>query len=373
MSVIIKSNQKATKSLGDIFGIKGPRDYSVLLDFNQQIYLQKTGETKRLSFAEAVSFKRASKATYLDETNTLRVAEINEPRIHYDKRTEKKGLLIEPSHTELLSNIYTPATQTIAVTHSTADRLMLSVKGSGSATISGVVSSTTNEFTATEDNPVMLATTGSGDVTVTVSGSLEVFSLHKIYATQGSYPFMFPPLGVTATSADNASLNADLFAQALAGKTQCTVVMHVKEAKRPTAANTYNNRQNVFTLWNTQASNNGIYLTRTTGNSSRFNSVFLGTVDNTPIKNTTKENANSNYDHTYVLSYSDSGASAMVARNGEVTVVDGDFTVSPTTLLIGSPSTYIAGSAVGGIITAIVIYPYKMTYAQVQELSKTFN
>lgn len=371
MSVIIRSNQKATKSLGDIFGIKGPRDYSVLLDFNQQIYLQKTGETKRLSFAEAVSFTRASKATYLDETNKLKVAEINEPRIHYDKRTEKKGLLIEPNHTELLSNTYAPTTQTIAVTHSTSDRLMLSVKGSGSATISGVVSSPTDEFTATEGNPVMLATTGAGNVTVTVSGSLEVFSLHKITAQQGSYPFMFVPQGLTATSADNAILNADLFAQILAGKIECTILMHVKEAKRPNAATTYNNRQNVFTLWNSNASNNGIYLTRTTGNSSRFNSVFLGTANNTPIKNTTKDNANSNYDHTYVLSYSDSGATAMTARNGEVTEVNGAFTVSPSTLLLGSPSTYLASSAVGGIITMLVVYPYKMTYAQVQELSKS--
>jgi hypothetical protein len=113
-------------------------------------------------------------------------------------------------------------------------------------------------------------------------------------------------------------------------------------------------------------------LTRTTGNSSKFNSVFLGAVDNTPIKNTTKENANSNYDHTYVLSYDSSGENALVARNGEVTDVNGTFTVAPNTLLLGSPSTYIAGSAVGGVITTVVVYPYKMTYTQVQELSKSF-
>ena len=371
MSVIIKSNQKANKSLGDIFGINGPKDYSLMLDFNQQIYLKKKAGNQQISFSEAISLTRTSKATYLDESGVLKTAEANEARIHYDPISGKKGLLLEAQHTQLLSNIHVPASQSINVTHSTTDRLILSCKGSGRVSLSGNVTLVggSPEY-ASENAPAMYQTTATGQVNITVTGSLEVFSLHTANGVVGASPKMFTPSGLSAVTADVCKLNPNLFTEILAGLSEYTILMNVRERKRP-APGAYASRNTVMALIDsTPNDKKGIHLSRTLGASPRFSYVFLN-ADGTTVKNRTMLAADTIYNQTYVLSHSNNLTEAYVARNGEVDVAEGAFSLSQKELVLGSPTSYIATSCLNGIITMLVVYPYKMTYAQVQELSKS--
>lgn len=372
MSVIIKSNQKATKSLGDIFGLRGPTDYSLILDFNQQIYLRKGVGGRQLKLSEAIDFTRASKGTYLDETNTLRTAEVNEPRIHYDPISGKKGLLLETGHTQQLANPHTPASQIINLTHSTGDRLILSCKGSGKVSLSGNVSlvSGSPEF-ATENNPAMYQTTGTGDVNVVVEGTLEVFSLHFVNSIGGSNVRMFTPQGLSSVSSDVCKLSPTLFSEILSGKANYTILLNVREFKRP-AEGAYTSRSNVFALLEPSSGNKGMYVYRRTGSNPRTQTSFLDQTGST-VKSTNKATSDTIYNHTHVLSVGNRGANVLVARNGEVDVLDDSYSINPTEMVLGSTVPWLSGSYLNGIITSLVIYPYKMTYEQVQELSKTFN
>ena len=371
MAVIIKSNQKATKSLGDIFGLRGPSDYSLILDFNQQIYLKKGVGGKQLNLSEAINFTRASKGTYLDETNKLRTAEVNEPRIHYDPISGKKGLLLETGHTQLLANPHAPASQAINITHSTSDRLMLSCKGTGRVSLSGNVSLVSGSPAfATENNPAMYQTTATGVVNVVVEGQLEVMSLHIVNSIGGSNVRMFTPQGLSSVSADICKLSPTLFSEILSGKANYTIMLNVREFKRP-AEGGYASRHNVFSLLG-GSNNKGVYLYRSTGSAGRARSAFLDDLGST-VKSTVKSVDDTIYNHTHVLSIGNSGASAIVGRNGEVDIVDGEYSISPTEMVLGSTVPWLSNSYLNGIITSLVIYPYKMTYEQVQELSKTFN
>lgn len=371
MTVIIKSNQKATKSLGNIFGIKGPIDYSLILDFNQQIYLKKKSGTQQISLSEAISLTRNTKATYLDETGLLKTAEPNEARIHFDPISGKKGLLLEASHTQLLTNIYTPLSQSINVTHNVNDRLILSCKGSGRVSLSGNVSLVEGSPAyASENSPAMYQTTATGPVNVTVTGSLEVFSLHFVSSASGASAKMFTPSGLTSVSPDACKLNPDLFNEILGGLTEYTILMNVRECKRP-APSAYASRNTVFALIDSSPNDKkGVHLSRNLGSAPRFSYVFLN-ADNTIVKNRTLLAADTIYNQTYVLSHSNNSTEAYVARNGEVNAAEGAFSLSQKELVLGSPTSYISTSCLNGIITMLVVYPYKMTYAQVQELSKS--
>jgi len=372
MSVIIKSNQKATRSLGDIFGLRGPSDYLLILDFNQQVYLRKGVGGRQLKLSEAINFTRASKGTYLDENNILRTADANEPRIHYEPIFGKKGLLLEPGHTQLLTSPYSPASQTVNITHNTNDRLILSCKGSGKVSLTGNVSLVAGspDF-ATENNPAMYQTTATGPVSVVVEGLLEVFGLNFVSAINGSSVRMFTPQGLTAVSPDVAKLSPTIFSEVLAGKQNYTIMVNVIEFKRP-APGSYTSRSNVFALLEPASSNKGIYVYRGPGIAPRTRSAFLD-ASGTTVKNTVKATDDTIYKHTHVLSIAGGGTNAILARNGEVDVLGGAYSINPTEMVLGSTVPWLSGSYLNGIITSLVIYPYAMTYEQVQELSKTFN
>lgn len=372
MSVIIKSNQKATKSLGDIFGLRGPSDYSLILDFNQQVYLKKGVGGKRLNLNEVINFTRSSKGTYLDETNTLRTAEVNEPRIHYNPISGKKGLLLETGHTQLLANPHAPTSQTINLTHSTSDRLILSCKGTGRVSLNGNVSLVSGSPAfASENNPAMYQTTATGAVNVVVEGALEVFGLYFVNSIGGSNVRMFTPQGLSSVSADICKLSPTLFSEILSGKANYTIMLNVREFKRP-APGSYTSRHNVFALLESSSGNKGVYVYRRTGSSPRSQTAFLDD-SGTTVKSTLKSVDDTIYNHTHVLSVGNAGANAIVGRNGEVEIVNEAYSINPTEMVLGSTVPWLSNSYLNGIITSLVIYPYKMTYEQVQELSKTFN
>lgn len=215
MSFIIKSDQVSSKSIGNIYGINADLDFSVMLDFSLNEYVQRiNGKLESISFSDAVLFNRASKAEYREKNGSTKIAEVNEPRMHYMPDLGVKGLLIEREGTNLLANPYTPVTQTVTIPLSSVVRgVVLSVEGSGTATISGDVISL-NRTSASENNPQggILAAGGSDKVaTITVTGSLTNFQLELVTSKDGGIcATSFLPSNVAKRERDVVSLSSSI-------------------------------------------------------------------------------------------------------------------------------------------------------------------
>lgn len=366
MTVIIKSNEVSTKNMGNLFGLS-KTDYSLLLDFNIGEYRTKAGGViTKTTLAEAISLTRASKATYINSNNELKEATINEPRIQHDKDTGKQGLLIENGFAELLTNPYLPATQTIQRTASVNDLLILTVKGSGSATVSGgVTANGGSTLTATEGVPATFAVTVSGGVTITVTGELEVFSMKFIYSTGGIQSLAFPPQGIADVAPDVCSLSSAMFDQVIRGRQACTVLLRIVQNTK-SSYYAYTSGNNIFTLVNAQKTA-GVYVYASTGRNRVYNatSVSNGTI----IKNVNKSVNDNVRSHTYAYTFDNYGADAIAARNGEATVSNGAFDLRADKLIIGSQTGWNFSANLNGIITTLAVYPYKMTYEEMERLT----
>lgn len=213
MSIIIKSDQKSSSSLGNIYGLKGESDYALMLDFSRQDYILKdVNGVTRLDIEDAVVTKRSTQATYKKSDGSTALAEINEPRIHYMQDLSATGLLIERATTNLLTNPYAPQTQTVTLPVESDRTLILSVEGTGSATLSGTLIVDPNRVSATQDYPqavaVSTSTATDRNVTITVTGSITSFQLELVASTQGGgAATTITSNGISNRAADNISLS----------------------------------------------------------------------------------------------------------------------------------------------------------------------
>lgn len=368
MSVIIKSNQKSVKNMGNLFGLS-KTDYVFFADFNLDVYrAYKDGAMSNLTFSEALDFKRPSAATYIDDKNAVKVAAIDEPRFQNDKNGGR-GLLLSSPRSELLSNPYAPATQTITVTTETG-WMVLIVKGSGSATISGtaVADSTFNQLVAKEGSPAFAQLTGaSGNITVTVTGSLEVFGMNHSQSTR--VPSVdFTPAGATVTSQDFLQINTALVEALMSGKKSFTVLLTYRHRQ----SNILSGKSNLFTLKDDSVTYGGLYATTSGGSTPRLNVATLSGNSNSTVKQVLEYSAINTERRKIAVTYSALEGRFQAAENGMVYTSYADD--QPTELnisrvLISSANNYVSHSA-NISAESFVLYDYKMTLDELSDLTK---
>ena len=118
----------------------------------------------------AITFTRASNATFFDASGTLQTAANDTPRFDHDPATgASRGLLIEELRTNLLLNSATLATQTVTVT---AVAHTLSFYGTGEVVLSGVHSATVTGTGAFPTRTTLTFTPTAGSLTATVTGTV---------------------------------------------------------------------------------------------------------------------------------------------------------------------------------------------------------
>lgn len=216
MSIIIKSDQASSSSIGNIFGINSELDYTAMMDFTRQEYYIKDGGVKsEKSFEDLLRFTRTSPAYYTDESGRDVLVDVNVPRFSSINNMQNFGLLMESSIQNLLTNPFSPATQTVSVpSDGSTSALILSVKGSGSAVLSGSVLEDFRVGEATEGNPqvaIMPKNSGVQPVQITVTGELSHFQLEfKSSRNGGVSPSSIVPEGVVKREGDSLQLQPSL-------------------------------------------------------------------------------------------------------------------------------------------------------------------
>lgn len=372
MTIIIKSDQVATRSLGNIYGISGDLDFDVMLDFNRGNYVYRdSGILNKIPLADAITLTRASKATYKDSDNITQVADANQPRIHFMHDLGIQGLLIETSRTNLLSGT---STQTITIpTTGSVQALALSVEGTGSATMSGNVQSLTS-VSATESNPQgALPITGSGtaSVTVTVTGSVTKLQLERTpSSTGGNYASSFMPVGLVSRASDVVTLS-NLLAAKLG--TAGTVVCQFAYQKRLVMG--FAESTGVFSLEDSTKVAGGIYITRVLANSSGDATQKATAVapNTTTIEKTNAMPSVVNNKVTTALIY-DRGLDMSQAVNGSTKDVTGTSSqLSPNRMTIGGGDVFSSATgAAGAILTRLAIYNRKLSRGELAKISSSW-
>jgi hypothetical protein len=147
----------------------------------------------------AITFTRASGATFFDADGVLQTAANDAPRFDHDPVTgESRGLLIEEARTNLLLNSATLSTQTITVT---AVAHTLSFYGTGEVVLSGAHSATVTGTGAFPTRTSLTFTPSAGSLTLTVTGAVEYAQLEA-----GAFPTSYIPTTTAAATraADSA-------------------------------------------------------------------------------------------------------------------------------------------------------------------------
>ena len=143
MTVIIKSDKKATASLGNVNGIKGPQDWSMFFDFENEIYSTKTGGVLKQNYAlsdvvEATRQNLNGAPISINKSGVERAITSNAEIRTALLKNGRFGVLAEDVNENFFLNSSAPASQSISLA-AAATRIVVSCEGSGSITVSGDV------------------------------------------------------------------------------------------------------------------------------------------------------------------------------------------------------------------------------------------
>lgn len=376
MTLILKSDQIASNSIGNIYGINGELDFQVMLDFNRGLYRYKdAGVLKETTLSSAVSLTRSSKAEYKDRAGATKVAQANEPRIHYMGDLGVQGLLIEGARTNLFLNPNAPVTQTITIPNTgSVQALALKVEGTGSATMSGDITNL-SRASATEGKPqgaLPITGTSTINVTVTITGNVTRCQLERTPSTTGgNYASSFIPADI-ASRAGDVVLLSDLLANKLA--TAKTVVCQFVYQERLVKG--FSEPTGVFSLEDKNNVKGGVFVTRALANSSG-DATQKTAVVNPASSSVAKQNAMPSVDSrkvTSVVAFSQGGLDTIQAVNGSTKEVTGEsIAINFNKMTIGGGDVFSTGTgAAGGILTRLAIYDRKLTAEEISRISTSW-
>lgn len=379
MSIIISSDQVSSASIGNIYGIESDLNYVAMLDFTRQEYLiKKNGVTAKKNLNDVISFQRNSSAYYINSEGQNILANANEPRFQKLKNSRGFGVLMEGEAINRLTNPYSPITQTVTIPANSANvALVLSVKGTGSATLSGASLSGISNQASTDGVPqvaVIAGGSGAKEVTVTVSGALTHFQLETREAASGGVlETSIVPNGLVKRSADILSLSSEV-ASLLTGDFTLVVglVLSDRLQSTPSISGT------IPTIVTTNKSTGAIAVSQTlfiasvgtyetpylrtsmpappNGGYARRGDLLTGQANNYTVAISNKSGAIENV-------HSINGVSGVIPKftgTGELTAqeINGSIT--------------IGSGALNGVITHIAVFPRQMTTMEIEKLSTSW-
>lgn len=217
MALLLKSDTVSTKNLGDADGVRGPKDWKVSYDFENEIYQERyNGELRNVPEATKFSNTRNVNGTPKTKNKNGVVSNVltNEVRTWLTK-DKRFGVLTEDARSNYFLNSSAPVTQTVSLPAS-ANSIIVSCVGTGVVTVEGT---NLNEVatTVSQDNPQKLTVKAAAahTISVTCTGQLS----HVQVEIAGGFPSATSPITTTSASVvrskDSVFMNNDVFARAL--------------------------------------------------------------------------------------------------------------------------------------------------------------
>ena len=234
MTLILKSDKKATASLGNINGINGPQDWAMFLDFENELYATKQAgllkqdykltdvvEASRQSLSGSpISISKDGVEKVVASTTEIRTALLKNGRF---------GLLAEDLNTNFFLNSSTPATQTIVMPAS-AVRIVASCEGTGSLTITGDFHS--SPITVTSDTPKVmerLSAATACNLNITVSGTLKHAQIELATGMQTATSKVKTGATLATRERDLVKVKKSLFDSIITNKSALTVLIQTMD------------------------------------------------------------------------------------------------------------------------------------------------
>lgn len=384
MTLILQSNKVATRSLGNIDGIVGPRDFTLFSDFSLGRHRLATpaGRVDK-GFSEIFDFSRNSEATFINSRGELMSAGVGSPRLEHNiPQLGVRGLLLEKGRVNSFMNATAPATQTIALVNGATYAVVFSVVGSGSLTVTGDITQTYGKttpdgtaLTITEDTPgsafLSVAAGQTGNINVQVNGSLSFVQVERT-----DRPWT-PSSRIISSSRerddDKLSVKSAVLASLLSASGDFTVAMHVVNsygaAYKPDGSNQMETRP-VFQVLDSGGDHLAL-ANRVSGSGSRTSTVrtYMGGSELSLTSVSGQPEARA---WTAVLGR---GGNAMFAAvNGFIN--SGSTNVSPSfrpdKLLLGNFESWTTRGGLFGVVTKLVVYPRMLSSDEIRLLSTSW-
>ncbi len=382
MTLILQSNKIATRSLGNVDGIIGPRDFSLFSDFSMNRHFLNTqaGRVER-SFMDLYSFSRPSSAEYMDESGNPASVASGVPRLfHNIPGTGTRGLLIESARINSFKNPTVPVSQVVPLINGATYCVIFSMTGPGSLTVTGDITDTYGQLVP---NGLSLTVTAAapgyafiaapygetGNINVQVNGNPSFVQVER-----ADRPWT-PSSRIVGTtrSADRLAISSAILNSVLSSSGDFTVAMHVVD--------NYASAHN--------ASNAGIAEARPVFQAIRANGDHIAMAARTSdkgLKSATVRVFMSEVEQNLdsILGMPDTrGWTAVMARGGSTAyggisgnLSSGTGTVlnqfKPDEFLLGRATTWASRSGLFGVLTKLVVYPRFLSPAEIKALSSSW-
>lgn len=379
MTVIITSDQVSSRTLGNSYGLLGPLDFSLFLDFNAGSYKKRVGDTlASFSLSEVVSVLRGTEGEYMGSDGVWMSAGPNTPRIHHMEEMGVSGLLVEGPRSNLLTNPRSPATQTVTVpvTAGLPQALALRVEGTGSATMSGGVTEL-SRASATQGAPqgAMPVDSGNGtaQVTVTITGSVTRFQLERCPATQGgNYASTFVPDGLATRDTEIVTLTPSM-AETLGGAEGTIVAQWVEHERLVT---NFAAQMGVVAAVDSGNPDGGLYLRRAISAVGVRNQSLVAIPPNSSTAaksfNIPAPGVRRN---TSVLAWGNRGQHVSNTINGNTSENSDALSLNnPDKVIVGGNDGFGSSTReAGGILTRLVIYKRELSREEIIRISTSWT
>jgi len=380
MTLILKSDKTATVSMGNVSGIRGPQDWAMFFDFENELYATKKAGLLKQDYLLAdvveatrpnlngapISISKGGTEKTVASTTEIRTALLKNGRF---------GLLAEDINQNFFLNSSAPATQTVLML-AAATKIVASCEGTGSLTITGDIVG--SPITVTSNTPSIMTRLSSStacNLNITVNGSLNHAQIELATGAQTATS----KVTTTATSASRerelVKVKSSLFNSIITNNSALTVLIQTMDYNP-----VVNQAGASFCQYLSLVSGSSLKIMRESGIDSnlKLTSRSYHYVGSTP----------SNPSQTLNGTWTSQGR--FVARNQACTL-DGDTLrsafngVAENTLAINNPfpvdeigfgygyNSPIGVNGLRGIVTKLVVYDRVLSQAEITELTNSWQ
>lgn len=364
MTLLLKSKNRSSGSVGNVHGNLGPSDYVAMLDFARGEYFTNlAGVRKDYLVDQVVSVTRNSVGSYLDEFGVWRSSPASTPRVHRMQDLGVAGLLLEDARANYAASAANGATVTIPGANA-ATAIMLSYYGTGDVSLTSASLTLQTSYVVAGRTVKEYGRSGSLAISATLAVTGEVTRVQcEQDNAHGNRPWRYASSFIepgASRDAEVCELKDPIVALLAGGKG--SVVL--REILMPWNFNGPTLQQRVIpaTLqFNNKTTLGGIIATRSAYSTQVGTDDVNSSLDGPPSAYVRRTGLNGNLARSTVqgLMFNGNGADVGIISYGQVNIATG------TGVTFSTPNRIAIGTH-GGIITHAIVYDRMLSAPEAQ-------